>query len=201
MKKVRVLCDPMLAIMAAIYTSVNPLYFVVMGIATYHNYPENFDEIIGWSLIWLIGIANSVLCIYCSQRWFAYVELNEEGILLCTIFKKTSLERYDQFPYFQIAHYKHFFTKRFFIVVTKKALSPTDLLKINKIRNSENCVKISISKKRALKLIEFFPDKQKEKLKKAISGEFDSMIWDLDKYKAKQKQISKARNTKLKREK
>ncbi len=129
MKKIKVFCDNILATYAILWLFM--CGGTMLGVTIYwatHAYGINKDfiEIL---IILIIGTALAFgIFIWCAPIWFAYVELDSEGISLHKGFKKTSKEKYESYGYFKVASYQHIFSTRYFVVMGKKGLTPFELV-------------------------------------------------------------------------
>ena len=194
MKKIKILCDPFFAIGTPIwFFFCGPLYmFMLIWCTIELSPPETLGDIIGFILLWLLGIVVvPILAFKMIPMFCAFVELDEEGIRLNQIFKKSRKTPYNEFPYFQIACYKHIFSNRYFVVITKKALSPFELSHVNRIKSSAECVKINLTRRNCRKLLCVLSGWQKEKLLRVMNGDHIPSVLDIDAYKAKKKRKRK----------
>ena len=184
MKKIKILCDPMLTAMGATYTILTSslcLYFILdMMSGEMYGKTEKDSVAIFWIYV-VMFIINLAACLGVSNKWFARVVLDKEGIRLNTPFKKGGRISYSEYFYFQIGYYIHIVQPRIFVVISKKGLSPKQIVNINSVGISENTVKISLNKRRAKMLLEVLPEWQKNKLQRALNGELEEVGIDLSK--------------------
>jgi len=139
---------------------------------------------------------------YFSLRLCDMVELDSEGIRLCSVFKKYPKIPYEQFGYFQIAYYYHYSQKRVYVVMGRFGVPPEKLARINQVKCSENLVKIKLSKKTYRILNEFLPELQRAKMERAMNGDLDGVAFDTEGYlRQKQRHEQQRRRNKSKKKK
>ena len=203
MKKIKLFCDPMLSLMAFIYPiALVMLYFGIVITAIVHEASKK-DLYMCIIFFGVLIILSLLLCIYCFPIWFAHVQLDKDGISLHKGFKKTPKERYENFNYFKIASYVHIFSTRYFVVLGKKGLSMEELVHINKVRVSEEIIKIKLNKKSYFFLMECLPEYQKNILRNAMGGGFKDATAQSKKYAAvlRRKEKERKRKSKWKKKK
>ena len=132
-----------------------------------------------------------------NRKIFSKVELDDEGISLKYLFKRTQKNNYSEYPYFQIGYYMHIVKPRIFVVISKKGLTPNEIVHINSVGISEDTVKISLNKRRAKMLLEVLPEWQKNKLQRALNGELEDIGIDLSKADEPEKIIKRRKNKKM----
>ena len=192
MKKIKILCDPYLAIGNIILIIFSgPIYWCILADALVTSPPINIAEYISCAFLWLISIVMLICLFKVLPQMNAFVELDEEGICLNQIYKKSRKIPYDEFPYFQIACYRHIYSNRYFAVITKKALSPFELSHVNRIKPSAECVKINLTKRNCRKLLSVLSGWQKEKLLRVMNGDHVPSVLDIDAYKSKKRKKKK----------
>ena len=202
MKKIKLLCDPMLALLGFI----TPLSCTMLTVSTFILLLVGDAEGDVYECIALFGgllIVFDATCLYCAPRWFAYVVLNKDSICLHKGFKKAKEEKYEDFPYFKIASYVHIFSTRYFVVLGKKGLSMQELVNINHVPVSEEIIKIKLNKKSYAFLMECLPEYQKNILRNAMGGGFKDATAQSKKYAAvlRRKEKERKRKSKWKKKK
>ena len=98
-------------------------------------------------------------------RWFAYIEIDKEGIRLCNGFKKGKKNVYEVYKHIQIASYNHIYQKRYFIVLSKFALLDNQIEHINDVEITPSIIKLKLNEKTYKALCELLPEKLSVKLK------------------------------------
>ena len=180
MKKIKMFCDPMLTAMGATYTILTSGLCLFMMSGEMYGKTEKDDVAIFWINV-VVFIINLATCLGVSNKWFARVVLDKEGIHLNTPFKKGRGTPYGEYYYFQIGYYMHIVQPRIFVVISKKLLTPWQIVHINEVGISEDTVKISLNKRRLNMLLEVLPEWQKNKLQRALNGELEEVGIDLSK--------------------
>ena len=192
MKKIKILCDPYLAIGFPIsFFFCGPVCAYFIAYWMWVALPKTPGDWITCILTWIMIIIVFITFFKVLPQMNAFVELDEEGICLNQIYKKSRKIPYDEFPYFQIACYRHIYSNRYFAVITKKALSPFELSHVNRIKPSAECVKINLTKRNCRKLLSVLSGWQKEKLLRVMNGDHVPSVLDIDAYKAKKRKRKK----------
>ena len=180
MKKIKIYCDPMYTLLMVVFLLV--MTSCVAIIITLCTFIGDENDVIyvamfvgGLYLVLLI----TVFCV--SNKWSGKVIMDSEGILLNTLFKKGNRIPYSEYTYFQIGYYMHIVQPRIFVVISKKLLTPWQIVHINEVGISEDTVKISLNKRRLNMLLEVLPEWQKNKLQRALNGELEEVGIDLSK--------------------
>ncbi len=198
MRKIKLFCDPMLSLMAFIYPiALLMLYFGTIATAIVHEASKK-DLYTCIIFFGVLIILNLLPCIYCLPIWFAHVELDKDGISLHKGFKKTPKERYENFNYFKIASYVHIFSTRYFVVIGKKGLSMEELVHINKVRVSEEIIKIKLNKKSYFFLMECLPEHQRNILKNSAGEGFKKAKSEVNVYTSVLRRKAREQKRKLK---
>ena len=170
----------MLTAMGATYTILTSSLCLYMMSGEMYGKTEKDDVAIFWINV-VMFIINLAACLGVSNKWFARVILDKEGIRLNTPFKKGRGTPYGEYYYFQIGYYIHIVQPRIFVVISKKLLTPWQIVHINEVGISEDTVKISLNKRRSNMLLEVLPEWQKNKLQRALNGELEEVGIDLSK--------------------
>ena len=161
-------------------SSMATVYFIQMifftygcAIYIYLTYlTEDLSNIDMFITMWLFigtGIVESFMGIICVPQWFAHIEIDKEGISLNTVYKKTKKESYDKYPFFTIASYQQIYTTRYFVVIGKRGLSLYELAHINRVKNSQEIIKLVLNKKTYKFLMKILPHNKKAILEKSLS--------------------------------
>jgi len=193
-KKLRLFCDTLTANMAIVWCVASPLPLVFTSYAIYKYDSE--DEILGICAIVFMSICLLAIDIWCIPKWFAFIELDNEGMQLNTIYKKTPKVPYEELYNFQIAYYRHIYTNRYFLVLGRYGLTPQKLAHINHVSNSEDLVKIKLTKRKCRILYKILPEPQREKLKKAIDGDLSKVAFNIDSFIRRQERVKKKKGKK-----
>ena len=195
MKKIKILCDPMLCLMYLILYTIFTIYVVVsVSLASLIENKQDSVIISIMVISFYVILVITAMCV--SNKWSGKVIMDTEGILLKSLFHKGKKIPYSEYPYFQIGYYMHIVKTRIFVVISKKGLSPKQIVNINSVGISENTVKISLNKRRAKMLLEVLPEWQKNKLQRALNGELEDVGMDLSKADEPEKSTKKRINKK-----
>ena len=186
MKKIKMLCDPMYTALGVTYTIVMlgsciwPILAIIFGpLQDVGKTPKDTAGFF-WMMV-ILFIIQVGLCVWTAPKWLAWIVLDKEGIRLNTPFKKGRGTPYGEYYYFQIGYYMHIVQPRIFVVISKKLLTPWQIVHINEVGISEDTVKISLNKRRLNMLLEVLPEWQKNKLQRALNGELEEVGIDLSK--------------------
>ena len=205
MKNLIIFCDKTLAIL--VLTVGFPVSFFGCSFVNYVGINEilasnSISEIIGWIIILLISCIWLALIIFVvTPRFLSFVEINNYGIRLNIIYKKTPLIPYNKLWYFQVACYQHIFSTRHFLIMGCRALSSEELFHINLVPNSEHLVKIQLTKRNYERLRRILPPEQREKLKSLFGDTNSEKGFDIKEHfrrkelKEKKKRREKQRKT------
>lgn len=173
MKKLKLLCDPLVSAMGLVWITVTPFFTAVLiyGIFIMTNGGiKNFSDLLMVIFLCLLPIAVWIITIFCIPIWFASIEIDAEGIRLNKVFSKKAKVSYEECRFFQVAYYNHIYNRRYFVVISSKPVSLNQLVNINCVRNSEELIKIKLTKGRYRKLCQILPTYYREKLERAING-------------------------------
>lgn len=205
MKKIKLFCDPMVAAMGSIWAFLfTPLYFIII-IDTLYFYENNgidtiFNAICASLICYIPGIALCVITIKCASIWFAYVKIHSQGIVLGAPLSKKIKFSYNDFRYVKIAYYVHIYQKRFFLVLSRSYITPSQLMNVNQLRCDDTLIKIKITKRRYRTLVKILPDGIKENLVSAWNGELGEDDFNIEaeikRQHRKQKQKKKRKKRK-----
>ena len=166
----KLFCDSMVVAMAIVYISLTTITSLVL--CSILILVENLNDIGVITTICLFvgaNVVNFILYAYCAPQWFAYIEIDKEGISLNTVYKKTKKESYDKYPFFTIVSYQQIYSTRYFVVIGKRGLSLYELAHINKVKNSQEIIKIVLNKKTHKFLMKILPYNKKAILEKSLS--------------------------------
>lgn len=202
MKKIRLFCDPMLTAMAiCICVFVTPMSSFCLKLFIEQRPSINDSDFFWW--LFCIGGFSSIfpLIFMCAPKWFAFIELDDEGMCVNSIYKKSKKIPYENLFGFQVAYYYHYSHIRYFLVIGRKILSPWQLAHINHVSNSEDLVKIKLSKRRYKVLCEILPTEQKERLQKVLNGDLTKDGFDIEKLLKRQAAKEKKRRKRKKNKK
>ena len=206
MKKIRILCDPMLAFMGSVLILSIIVYYSVIIMAVNAPFvsqdyfliaPKTFKDYLGWGFVWiLVPVFSAVTYLSCVPQWFAFVELDERGIRLNRIYQRSTMIPYSSFGYFQIASYMHIIQKRYFLLMGTSGVSFDKLAKINEMKSSDKLIKIKLSHRVCKKLLLVLPAVQKEKLESALNSGLSSAAFDVECYQRRIDQVEKQKQRK-----
>ncbi len=202
MKKIKILCDPLTAAMAGTW-----VFSMILGaFVTYYGlyidksviYETSSEAILCSFIVWLVYGIILVTIIKCIPIWFASVELDEEGMCLNSVYKKSDKIPFSEIRSFQIAYYRHIYTNRVFVVMGRTGLAYDKLSAINQVRSSADCIKIKLTKRTYKKLCKILPDDQKTKLERAMNGDLSKVAFNINAF-IKRKERKKKQSTKRKK--
>lgn len=166
----KLFCDSMIVIMAIMYFLLTTgTSLVLCSILIFVENLNDVDVITTICLFAGANIVNFVIYAYCIPQWFAHIEMDKEGISLNTVYKKTKKESYDKYPFFTIASYQQIYTTRYFVVIGKRGLNLYELAHINRVKNSQEIIKLVLNKKTYKFLMKILPDNKKAILEKSLS--------------------------------
>ena len=202
MKKMKFFVDPLAAAMAGVWLFVAMPVFsaaLIYGTLIYDkNGIETIVDVLICAVFYLIDIALYAVSIYCFPQWFATIELTKENIIYKTPFHKSQTFSYRYFRNAKIASYNHIYSRRYFLVLSSRALIPSMLMNVNQLRCDEKTIKIKISKQKCDKLYEVLPPDVSQKLKDFYNDKKTDILFDVDKERRK---YNRAQRTKRKRKK
>ena len=196
MKRIKILCDPLIAAMATIYSA----YMVIASVCipcviirdVYINGQTN-DTILVF-IICIVCMLSVFVVFKCIPIWFATVEIDEEGICLNSVYKKSKKIPFSEIRSFQIAYYRHIYTNRVFVVMGRTGLGYDKLSAINHMRSSEDCVKIKLTKGTYKKLSDILPEDQRGKLERAMNGELSKVAFNVDSFVKRKERLRKKKS-------
>ena len=196
MKRIKILCDPMLSSLYIVFLLImTSISAISVSISTL--FKDKKDIIIGLAISIGLYLILLITAMSVSSKWSGKVIMDSEGIRLNTLFKKGNKIPYSEYFYFQIGYYMHLVQPRIFVVISKKGLTPKQIVHINSVGISEDTVKISLNKRRANMLLEVLPEWQKNKLQRALNGELEDIGIDLSKADEPEKIIKRRKNKKM----
>ncbi|MBQ8431910.1 MAG: hypothetical protein IJX28_03405 [Clostridia bacterium] len=140
-----------------------------------------------------------MISVKCVPQWFGYIKINAQGITWCAPFSKKIDFLYDDFTFVRIAYYTHIYKKRFFLVLSRRYLSPNQLINVNQLRSSETFVKIKITQRRFRVLSEILPNTISHSLIGAWNGDFSKGSFNIEAEMKKQAQRRRQRKKRKKR--
>ena len=204
MKRIKLFCDPMVAAMGGIWAGFMMPGFLILTIYTLYFDPDAFgtlfDKIVVGLLFYMLEAVLCVIIIKCAPIWFAYVKIHSRGIVLGAPFSKKIKFSYNDFRYVKIAYYVHIYQKRFFLVLSRSYITPSQLMNVNQLRCDDTLIKIKITKRRYRTLVKILPDGIKENLVSAWNGELGEDDFNIEaeikRQHRKQKQKKKRKKRK-----
>jgi hypothetical protein len=94
----------------------------------------------------------------------------------------------------------HIYQKRFFLVLSRSYITPSQLMNVNQLRCDDTLIKIKITKRRYRTLVKILPDGIKENLVSAWNGELGEDDFNIEaeikRQHRKQKQKKKRKKRK-----
>lgn len=198
-KKIKILCDPLTSVMAAIWSvcMISSVYIPYVGIIDVYVNGQT-DDTIPVVIVCIVYVLIMLLVIKFIPIWFATVEIDEEGICLNSVYKKSKKIPFSEIRSFQIAYYRHIYTNRVFVVMGRTGLGYDKLSAINHMRSSEDSVKIKLTKGTYKKLYYILPEPQKEKLECAMNGELSKVAFNVDSFVKRKERLRKKKSKKHK---
>ena len=168
MKKYSFFSDTYMAIGMTILTLTGWCLFVVM-LYSLIEAPSTGGDLICQIFLLVFSIFGSIFLTIMLSRSTERIVISEEGITIKRLYKKSIHKSYKEYPFFKIAYYTEFVTRRYFLVMCSYYLSPEELSHINCIVPDENCIKIKISTRRCRKLLKILPEDLAKKLKENMT--------------------------------
>ena len=166
-------CDPFLAYGGMVYSFATVFLPIPLAILTLKKFPDSTGVVIVLAIVALFNVA---VLIWVSPRFYSFIIFDNEGIQFNEITQKSIKKSYGEFPVIKIAYYTHFFSNRYFLILSSRLLTPFELSHVNQITVSEDCIKIKIGKRRYKKLLRILPVPQIKKLKSIIEENDQSGI-------------------------
>lgn len=166
-KKIRILCDLTMGIEAILFVVLSipgSLFLIWAANRELLSKTSLSDIICGWFIILFSIFWMGLIFVIIIPNFWAFIELDTDGIRLNQIYKKTPIIPYKKLWNFKLAYYYHMGSLRYFIVIGCVELSPEQLVRINLVQNSEHLVKIQLTKRNYYRLREILPPEQREKL-------------------------------------
>lgn len=210
MKKLKVLCDPIIGIECMIgFPILIAMVPFVMYMGVYRAWHGEFGGLspLNIALVFILfgalPVAFLIGVFWMFPPLMAYVELDEEGMQLKQPFKfkKYSKIPYSKLNFFRLGFYNHGGHIRFFLVMSQYAVSQDELMRINRVQNSDTLVKINLTKKNYKRLCEILPEDRRNMLERAMNGNGKDGMFDAAAYakrKAKQEKLKKKKRRKRK---
>lgn len=158
MKKIRLFRD--------FYTFLfGSIYMLILESCSLIFFITNETTVIGI----LVMVAIAVSYGFCLPRCASVVELNKNGLVLYTPFKKATTKTYIDCCYFQILQNHNFGKCKYFIVISEQFYSIDEITKANNIQSLETAIKIKITKKRYQILSSILPESKRKKLQQVLT--------------------------------
>ena len=107
----------------------------------------NTDKILLCIFWGFLGFLSIVTVILAMPVWGAHIRFDITGITIVVPFKSKICVPYNKYKYVQLGSYMHFFTRVKYIVISKNLITSDKLLHANKMRISEEIIKIRYNKK------------------------------------------------------
>lgn len=189
MKRIKMFCDPLAASIGISFALSYSLAGVFLIFMCFYLKPPL------WFIIFLIG-CYSVLIIASFKaipQAVSFVELDSEGVRLNALLKKTYKIPYVKFKFFKIVYYTHIYKKRYFVVMGRLPISMSDLAHANKLQNSEDLIKIKLTKKSYNRLCQILPEWHKNQLENVLEGSKSEVAFDAEMFLKRQARKEKQR--------
>ncbi len=194
MKVKRLFCDPMIAAGAcgAYFLSVPLSFFIVWDIFFYDtSWKRSIGDTICVIIVLLIVFGWFAILTYCSTSFFASVKLTEKCVIYKCPFHRKKIIEYDHFKFVKIASYMHIHTRRYFLVISQKTISPSVMIHINQIKCSDKCIKIKLSNRNYRILCYVLPDNIKQQLQCLNNDALKDVVFDIDREKKRMQKKAK----------
>ena len=199
-KKYSFFCDTYMAIGMTILTLTG---WVAFGFMVYwpiaYTTPMSAGNIFAHIFLIISCLSGSIFFTIMLSRFTERIVISEEGITIKRLYKKSIHKSYKEYPFFKIAYYTEFVSRRYFLVMCSYYLSPEELSHINCIVPDENCIKIKISTRRCRKLLKILPEDLAKKLKENMTPTgkfcFDAQAYMKRREAARKKKANQKRRT------
>lgn len=157
MKRIRIICDKTLTIMAVV------LIVIFLGVPFFMAAITDSADRVRMAVIFGTLSAVGIIAILASSpRVFYWVTLTENGIYHQTLFHRKKYCAYKQYAYVNLGCYFHGSPSGVgvwvpYIVFSQQRIRTNDLYQINQFANDEKLFKVHYNKKVFKKLLEILP--------------------------------------------
>lgn len=156
------IADVMTEVVAFFYPTFIIITMLYPAVMNYEELAKDPVEHICFYLMCCTCVAGYIMGIAmpftAMGQWFEKLTITENGIEIHPPFKKVKRFNYDSYRYMEYGYYDTY-SREWFFVISNRRMSRYELSNLNKIKKSDDYIKIKYSKRRFYKLRKILPDR------------------------------------------